>query len=68
MVSQVVKRVSPKRAKQLNCTLLKDLFSSSTPVQSEDELSDHEEEMDEDDDPSYVPDPDEIDADEEFKF
>ena len=39
--------------------------TTSTPVQSDEELSDHEEEMEHDDDPSYVPDPEEIDVDDD---
>ena len=35
------------------------LFTTSTSCQSEDEFSDEEEQNDADDDPSYVPDPDE---------
>ena len=40
----------------------KEYFTTSTPVQSDKELSENEDEM-EQDDPSYVPDPEEIDAD-----
>ena len=36
---------------------------TSTPVQSDEELSDNDEVMKQDDDPSYVPDPEEIDVD-----
>lgn len=57
----------PKKSQATQCTILEDFFTSSTPVQSEDELSESDEEM-EADDPSYVPDPDEIDADDDSDF
>ena len=59
----------PTKSQGSQCTLLRDFFVTSTPSQSEDEMSegDPEEEMDADDDPSYVPDPEEeTDDDEEF--
>lgn len=46
------------------CTLREDLIITSTPVHSDDDLSDYEDEM-EHDDPSYVPDPEEIAAEDE---
>ena len=49
------------------CTLLKEMFLTSTPCASADEPSDSEEEMDADDDSSYVPKPeDEMDEDGDF--
>ena len=53
-----------QKSQETQCTLLKEFFTTSTPVQSDEELSDNEEEM-EQDDPSYVPDPKEIDADDD---
>lgn len=41
---------------------------SSAPIQSDEELSDNEEEMEHDDDPSYVPNPEEIEADDDIDF
>ena len=52
-----------QKSQETQCTLLKEFFTTSTPIQSDEELSDNEEEMEQDDDPSYVPDPKEIDAD-----
>lgn len=51
-----------QKSQETQCTLLKEFFTTSTPVQS-DELSDNEDEMEQDDDPSYVPDPEEMLAD-----
>ena len=45
-----------QKTQETQSTLLKKFFTTSTPVQSDEELSD-EEEMEHDDDPSYVPDP-----------
>lgn len=59
---QVVKRSIAQKSQETQCTLLKEFFTTSTPVQS-DELSDNEDEMEQDDDPSYVPDPEEMLAD-----
>jgi len=53
-----------QKSQETQCTLLKEFFTTSTPVQSDEELSDNEEEM-EQNDPSYVPDPKEIDADDD---
>ena len=52
-----------QKSQETQCTLLKEFFTTSTPVQSDEELSDNEEEMEQDDDPTYVPDPKEIEAD-----
>ena len=52
-----------QKSQETQCTLLKDFFTTSTPVQSDEELSENEDEMEQDDDPSYVPDPEEIDPD-----
>jgi len=54
-----------QKSQETQCTLLKEFFTTSTPVQSDEELSDNEEEMEQDDDPSYVPDPKDIDADDD---
>ena len=54
-----------QKSQETQCTLLKEFFTTSTPVQSDEELSDDEEEMGHDDDPSYVPDPTEIDVDDD---
>ena len=48
-----------QKSQVTRCTLLKEFFD---PVQSDEESSDNEEEMEQDDDPSYVPDPKEIEA------
>ena len=61
-----IQKTIPTKSQGTQCTLLKDLFLSSTPCQSEDGLSD-EEDMEADDDPSYAPDPDE-DLDEGADF
>ena len=52
-----------RKSQEIQCTLLKEFFTTSTPVQSDEELSDDDEVMEQDDDPSYVPDPEEIDVD-----
>lgn len=61
-----IQKSIPTKSQGTQCTLLKDLFVSSTPCQSEDELSE-EEDMDADDDPLYAPDPDE-ESDEDADF
>ena len=53
---------SPEKVKKFNALFSRN-FSTSTPVQSDEELSDNDEVMEQDDDPSYVPDPEEIDVD-----
>lgn len=57
-----------QKSQATQCTLLKDFFVSSAPIQSDEELSDNEEEMEHDDDPSYVPNPEEIEADDDIDF
>ena len=52
-----------QKSQETQCTLLKEFFTTSTPVQSDQELSDNEDEMEQDNDPSYVPDPEEMLAD-----
>lgn len=52
-----------QKSQETQCTLLKEFFTTSTPVQSNKELSDNEEEIEQDNDPPYVPDPKDIDAD-----
>ena len=52
-----------RKSQEIQCTLLKEFFTTSTPVQSDEELSDNDEVTEQDDDPSYVPDPEEIDVD-----
>ncbi|KAJ7394869.1 hypothetical protein OS493_000704 [Desmophyllum pertusum] len=57
----------PTKNQETQCTLLKEFFVTSKPSQSKDEESASEEEMDADDDPSYVPDPDdEMGEDKDF--
>ena len=51
-----------QKSQETQCTLLKEFFTTSTPVQSDDELSVNVEEMEQDDDPSYASDPKEIDV------
>jgi len=48
----------------MQCILLKEYFTTLTQIQSDEELSDNEGEM-EQNDPSYVPDPKEIAADDD---
>ena len=47
----------PTKSQGTQCTLLKEMFLTSTPCASDDELSESEEEMDADDDSLYVPEP-----------
>ena len=48
----------PTKSQGIQCTLLKEMFVTSTPCASDNEPSDSEEEMDADDDPLYVPEAD----------
>ena len=67
MISSGTQVTVPTKSQGTQCTLLKEMFVTSTPCGSDDEPSGSEEEMDADDDPSYVPDPDdERDEDENF--
>ena len=65
-LTQVFKRPFPRKVKVHNVPFF---FVTSTPSQSEDEMSegDPEEEMDADDDPSYEPNPEE-ETDDEKEF
>ena len=57
----------PTKSQGTQCTLLKEMFLTSTPCASDDEPSDSEEEMDADDDSLYVPEPeDEMAEDGDF--
>ena len=57
----------PTKSQGTQCTLLKEMFLTSTPCASDDESSDSEEEMDADDDSLYVPEPeDEMAEDGDF--
>ena len=59
--------IVPTKSQGTQRTLLKEMFVTSTPCSSDDEQSDPEEEMDADDDPLFVPDPeDKRDEDEDF--
>ncbi|XP_068674571.1 uncharacterized protein [Montipora foliosa] len=56
-----------KRTQGIQCSLQREFFTTSTPCQSEDQESDPEEEMETNDDPSYVPDrDDEVEEDPAF--
>ena len=67
MISSGTQITVPTKSQGTQCTLLKEMFVTSTPCGSDDEPSDSEEEMDADDDPLYVPNPDdERDEDENF--
>ena len=55
----------PTKSQGTQCTLLKEMFVTSTPCASDDEPSDLEEEMDAGDDPLYVPEPDDEGEDDE---
>ena len=58
---------APTKSQGTQCTLLKELFVTSTPCASDGDPSDPEEEMDADDDSLYVPGPeDEMNEDGEF--
>lgn len=66
MISSGIQITVPTKSQGTQCTLLKEMFVTSTPCGSDDEPSDCEE-MDAEDDPLYVPDPDdERDEDEDF--
>ncbi|XP_068757666.1 uncharacterized protein [Montipora capricornis] len=64
---KVVKPPLEKKTQGIQCSLQREFFTTSTPCQSGDEESDPEEDMETDDDPSYVPDPDdEVEEDPAF--
>ena len=58
MIFSGIQTTVPTKSQGTQFTLLKEMFVTSTPCASDDEPSDSEEEMDADDDPLYVPDPD----------
>ena len=67
MIFSGIQTTVPTKSQGTQCTLLKEMFVTSTPCASDDEPSDSEEEMDADDDLLYVPNPDdERDEDEDF--
>ena len=57
MISSGIQTTVPTKSQGTQCTLLKEMFVTSTPCASNDEQSDPEEEMEAGDDPLYVPDP-----------
>ena len=68
MIFSGIQTTVPSKSQGTQCTLLKEMFVTSTPSASDDEPSDSEE-MDAYDDPLYVPDPDDDrdeDEDEDF--
>ncbi|XP_074607993.1 uncharacterized protein LOC141860697 isoform X1 [Acropora palmata] len=65
--AKAVQITVPTKSQGTQCTLLKEMFLTSTPCASDDEPSDSEEEMDADDDSLYVPEPeDEMAEDGDF--
>ena len=68
MIFSGIQTTVPTKSQGTQCTLLKQMFVTSTPCASDDEPSDSEE-MDADGDPLYIPDPDDHrDEDEDKDF